>query len=372
MHIEIETHEAFLSFLSGNQYTGFAFQGLDLSDFEQELCALPIQRCFFLGCTITQPALAALSANENTIFPSLPELPFHPFRGTLYTAQELMEGYQEGNHESFAKYSIDAQIYAYFKQTKRSDVIATLMERIHDHAIDDALDYALSQKQRKERAVGIMGGHSCKRNTPRFRQIAHLGYELAKAGYFVVTGGGPGAMEAGNLGAYMSPYSREDLEEALNILEAADDYKHPLWFDTAQQVRAKWPSQAESLGVPTWFYGHEPSNLFASFIAKYFANSIREDGILAICYAGIVYAPGSAGTIQEIFQDACQNHYASCKHISPMVFLDKEYWSETKPVYPVLYQLAQGKEYGSMLGIYDDVGEIVEHIQNHPFITPDK
>ena len=109
-------------------------------------------------------------------------------------------------HESFAKHSIDAQIYAYFKQTKRSDVIATLMERIHDHAIDDALDYALSQ-ERKERAVGIMGGHSCKRNTARFRQVAHLGYEFAKAGYFVVTGGGPGAMEAGNLGAYMSPYT---------------------------------------------------------------------------------------------------------------------------------------------------------------------
>ena len=138
-----------------------------------------------------------------------------------------MEGYQEGSHEKFAKYSIDAQIYAYFKQTKRSDVIATLMERIHDHAIDDALDYILSQKTEKDRA-GIMGGHSCKRNTPRFRQIAHLGYALAKAGYFVVTGGGPGAMEAGNLGAYTCLHTlREDLEEALDILEAADDYKTP-------------------------------------------------------------------------------------------------------------------------------------------------
>lgn len=372
MHIEIETHQAFLTFLSGTQYSHFAFQGLDLRDYEQQLCSLPLRQCFFLGCSLTKPTLAALSANQNTIFPSLPDLPFHPFRGTLYTAQKLMEGYEKGNHKSFAQHSVDAQIYAYFKKTKRSDVIATLMERIHDHAIDDALDNVLSKHQRKERAVGIMGGHSCKRNTPRFRQVAHLGYELAKADYFVVTGGGPGAMEAGNLGAYMSPHSRTDLDDALDILAVADDYKHPLWFDTAQQVRSKWPSKAESLGVPTWFYGHEPSNLFASYIAKYFANSIREDGILAICYAGIVYAPGSAGTIQEIFQDACQNHYASCAHISPMVFLDTEYWNKTKPVYPLLYELARGKQYGSMLGIYDDINEIVTHIQKHPFVTPNQ
>ena len=107
--------------------------------------------------------------------------------------------------------------------------------------------------------------------------------------------------------------------------------KHPLWFDTAQQVRAKWPSQAES-SVPTWFYGHEPSNLFASFIAKYFANSIREDGILAICYAGSCMLPD----LQEPFKRSFKMHVKTTMvhaNISPMVFLDKEYWSETKPVY---------------------------------------
>ena len=96
MHTEIETHEAFLEFLSGAEYTNFAFQGLDLREYEEQLCSLPVRQCFFLGCRLTQTTLAALSANKNTIFPSLPDLPFHPFRGTLYTAQELMEGYEEG------------------------------------------------------------------------------------------------------------------------------------------------------------------------------------------------------------------------------------------------------------------------------------
>ena len=30
-----------------------------------------------------------------------------------------------------------------------------------------------------------------------------------------------------------------------------------------------------------------------------------------MCDAGIVFLPGAAGTVQEIFQDACENYYAS-------------------------------------------------------------
>ena len=76
--------------------------------------------------------------------------------------------------------------------------------------------------------------------------------------------------------------------------------------------------------MPTWFYGHEPTNLFSVHVAKYFSNSIREDGLLAIAEHGIIFSPGSAGTTQEIFQDATQNHYATFGTISPMVFLSKE------------------------------------------------
>lgn len=30
-----------------------------------------------------------------------------------------------------------------------------------------------------------------------------------------------------------------------------------------------------TLGVPTWFYGHESSNFFATHVAQYFAKAIR-------------------------------------------------------------------------------------------------
>ena len=81
-------------------------------------------------------------------------------------------------------------------------------------------------------------------------------------------------------------------------------------------------------------YGWEPTTVFAADIGKYFQNSIREDGLLAAATHGIVFAEGSAGTLQEVFQDAAQNFYRSFPAppeagsgiFSPMVFLG-DYWT---------------------------------------------
>jgi hypothetical protein len=74
-----------------------------------------------------------------------------------------------------------------------------------------------------------------------------------------------------------------------------------------------------SLGIPTYRYGHEPSNRFATFHAKYFSNAIREDILLGICTGGIIFTRGGPGTRQEIFQAACHNHYTIDHFVRPMV-----------------------------------------------------
>ena len=173
-------------------------------------------------------------------------------------------------------------------------------------------------------------------------------------------------MEAGNLGAWMSSYSEGDLDLAIELLCPAPTYRTPGWFDTAISVRNRFPSQQQSLGVPTWFYGHEPSNLFASHIGKYFANSIREDGLLSLSLAGVIYAKGSAGTIQEIFQDACQNHYGTCQYVSSMIFFGRAHWAEATPIFPLLQSLAKGREYEQWLHCTDDVEGVVHFLKNHP------
>ena len=101
------------------------------------------------------------------------------------------------------------------------------------------------------------------------------------------------------------------------------------------KIVERFPFGKENLAIPTWFYGHEPSNLFATAIAKYFSNSLREDGLLAISLHGIVFAPGSAGTRQEIFQDATQNHYGTFDYFSPMVFLDKDFYTNQTTLFPI-------------------------------------
>jgi hypothetical protein len=130
-------------------------------------------------------------------------------------------------------------------------------------------------------------------------------------------------------------------------------------------VRAAYPDGQSSLALPTWFYGHEPTNLFSTFVAKYFANGLREDGLLAIARHGVVYAPGSAGTVQEVFMDAAQNHYATFGVVSPMVFLGTDYWTRERPVYPLLTALAARRTYASMLALCDDVDEAVRFIVEH-------
>jgi predicted Rossmann-fold nucleotide-binding protein len=173
-------------------------------------------------------------------------------------------------------------------------------------------------------------------------------------------------MEATHLGAWLAGYPAETINEALAMLSEAPAYTHPLWLDTAFRVRQRYPQERYvSLGVPTWLYGHEPATPFATHIAKYFENALREDGILTIAKGGIVYSPGSAGTMQEIFQDAVQNHYLSFGYASPMVFVGTDYWTDEMPVYPMLQQLvARGKYRNLLLTLTDNVDEVVDVIED--------
>ena len=182
----------------------------------------------------------------------------------------------------------------------------------------------------------------------------------------MVSGGGPGAMEATHLGAWMAGRSEAETDDALAMLKEAPSFKERLWLETALQVMIKYPQeQYVSLGVPTWLYGHEPATPFATHIAKYFDNSIREDSILTIAKGGIIYSPGSAGTMQEIFQEAVQNHYLSFGYASPMIFMNKQYWTEEMPVYRLMEHLIEKGKYKNLLTtLTDSTEEIVSTILN--------
>ena len=134
--------------------------------------------------------------------------------------------------------------------------------------------------------------------------------------------------------------------------------------------RAGEDEACRSVGIPTWLYGHEPPAIFATHIAKYFANSVREDGLLAIAKHGVIFAPGSAGTTQEIFMDATQNHYKTFGHISPMVFLGTERYVEETGLFPMLQRLAEGRDYAELLHLTDEPDDVVEFISKFELDPP--
>jgi predicted Rossmann-fold nucleotide-binding protein len=211
-------------------------------------------------------------------------------------------------------------------------------------------------------AVSVFGSARTARGSSEYETAERIAFGLAEAGYAVITGGGPGAMEAANLGAYAAPHPDEMLDESLEILAKTPSFSPSIsdWARAAFEVRGRWPGGAGSVGIPTWFYGHEPPNAFAGHIAKYFANATREDGLLARCNAGVVFLPGAAGTVQEVFDNATPNYYESRGEPTPMVLVDREHWTRKLPAWPLLTALARERSMESRIALVDSVAEAPE------------
>ena len=186
--------------------------------------------------------------------------------------------------------------------------------------------------------AGVMGGSSTLAADPNYRRVVQLTAALTQRGYLVVCGGGLGIMEAANLGAYLAERSDAERDHAVDTLAAAPPWpEDPAgYMAVADDLRARFAPGGDSLAIPTWVIAGEPISLFATHIAKYFSNSIREDGMLAVATAGIVFAPGGAGTMQEIFQDGAQNASRVFGR-SPMAFLDSHHYCEETGLYPALH-----------------------------------
>ena len=292
----------------------------------------------------------------------LREVPFNVTPPGLYCAPSL---YGEMMKDCQCKCCYDMEVYQHFlsKGKHTDDEMEMLARALHDFAIGHYLDEFLNGYDPRQ-VVGVMGGHGVLRTSAEYRQVVELSKELTERDTLMVTGGGPGVMEATHLGAWMAGRPMAEVDEALKILSEAPGFKDEGWLQTAFEVIRRYPQERyHSLGIPTWLYGHEPSAAFATDIAKYFDNSIRENTILTVAFGGIVFTPGSAGTMQEVFQEAVQNHYLSFGYASPMVFLGRKFWTEDIPVYPFLKQMMQEGRYKNLqLKLTDSSHEVVEEL----------
>ena len=303
----------------------------------------------------------------------LDKVPYCVTRRSLYTAAELYEGFQRGKESSYGS-CFDGRVYQYYQYTgsQEPSVEESLARSLHDNGVHMALRHFFEEHDSR-RCVGVMGGHAVPRTDKIYSEVARLSKRLTEEGFFMVSGGGPGAMEATHLGAWMAGRTDEEAQEAVSSLAAAaESYQNWQWLPSAMKVKARYQqTEYVSLGIPTWLYGHEPSTPFATHIAKYFTNSVREDTILTVAFGGIIYTPGSAGTLQEIFQNAVQEHYLSYGFSSPMVFMGKEFWTEDVPAYKLIqHMVANGRYKNLRLTLTDDPAEVVTVLKDFQKTIP--
>jgi predicted Rossmann-fold nucleotide-binding protein len=315
----------------------------------------------------------------------MPHLPFQPNRQTLYSPEELLDGFELTDPRSLEK-TRDLVIYRFYMTEGRGQPTShatSMMEAMHDNSINQAREEAL---RTPERVIGIMGDHLLARNSLSYRQVAKLARLLTRNGALIASGGGPGAMEASHMGAALADSTDKIFEDVLAELEHQPALPQNLnkmvlpsgefdpnilkalhrWWQPAIRLTRQLSGEIQpSIAFPTWYYGHETFTPFASMIAKYFQNSLRENGLIAVCNGGVVFTEGKAGTVEEIFLDVSKNYYRSGL-FSPMAFLGVRYWTEKYPVLPLLKALFETEDFLKYILVTDSAEDIGNFLLKFP------
>ncbi len=138
------------------------------------------------------------------------------------------------------------------------------------------------------RAVSVFGSARTRPGTPEYELARELGRRLGAAGLAVITGGGPGAMEAANRGAREAGA----LSIGLNIdLPFEHGHAHP-WVDRSLDFH--------------YFFTRK---------------------VMFVRYAnGFVALPGGYGTLDELFEALCLIQTEKI-HSFPIILVGTAYWS---------------------------------------------
>jgi hypothetical protein len=174
-------------------------------------------------------------------------------------------------------------------------------------------------------AVSVFGSARTDRQDPFYEAAREVGAELARAGLAVITGGGPGVMEAANRGCREAGGLSIGCNIELPFEQGMNDYV--------------------DLGVDFRYF----------FVRK----------MMFVKYAeGFVVFPGGYGTMDELFEALTLIQTGKVHHF-PVVLFGSSFWSGLVDwlKQPVLAEGKIGPEDLGLFHITDDPAEVVPHIR---------
>lgn len=174
--------------------------------------------------------------------------------------------------------------------------------------------------------VTIFGSARTQPGTTYYELSRRMGEACAKLGFTVMTGGGPGIMEAGNRGAF----------------EAG--------------------GRSIGINIELPFEQHLNPYVQKSITMRYFFT--RKTVLVKYSYAFIVL-PGGAGTLDEMFETMTLIQTGKLRNF-PIILMGKDYW---QPLMDFVYRMAEegtiSPEDPDLIFFTDDVDEAVAHLQRH-------
>ncbi|MBF0626047.1 MAG: TIGR00730 family Rossman fold protein [Magnetococcales bacterium] len=176
-------------------------------------------------------------------------------------------------------------------------------------------------------AVAVFGSARLGEQTPYYRQALELGGRLGDAGIAVITGGGPGIMEAANRGCFETRGTSVGLNIQLPNEQAANQY-------------------------------HDTRMAFRYFF-------IRKLMFIKSCDAVVVF-PGGFGTLDELFESLTL--VQTGRRLSlPVILIGVDYWSGLLAWLRerVLATGCIGAGDFGLFHVTDDLDRVMEIIQEH-------